>query len=192
VDTHASDIGRKAEFAGFMRAYQDVVFSTAARIVGNDAQAEDIAQEVFLRAYEDFDRLRAGTSAGGWLKTVATNLALNHVTRYRRRWRFFSEMLASQDDEEPQLPFAVPEALLSGIETDRRRELVEEALKTLPDAQRVPLVLYHFEEMPYAEIARRLRISLAKVKVDIFRGRAALAKHLGAGGLADTVTDSQS
>jgi len=175
-----------------MRAYQDVVFSTAARIVGNDAQAEDIAQEVFLRAYEDFDRLRAGTSAGGWLKTVATNLALNHVTRYRRRWRFFSEMLASQDDEEPQLPFAVPEALLSGIETDRRRELVEEALKTLPDAQRVPLVLYHFEEMPYAEIARRLRISLAKVKVDIFRGRAALAKHLGAGGLADTVTDSQS
>lgn len=192
MDTHASDIGRKAEFAGFMRAYQDVVFSTAARIVGNDAQAEDIAQEVFLRAYEDFDRLRAGTSAGGWLKTVATNLALNHVTRYRRRWRFFSEMLASQDDEEPQLPFAVPEALLSGIETDRRRELVEEALKTLPDAQRVPLVLYHFEEMPYAEIARRLRISLAKVKVDIFRGRAALAKHLGAGGLADTVTDSQS
>ena len=175
-----------------MRAYQDVVFSTAARIVGNDAQAEDIAQEVFLRAYEDFDRLRASTSAGGWLKTVATNLALNHVTRYRRRWRFFSEMLASQDDEEPELPFAVPEAQLSGIETDRRRELVEEALKTLPDAQRVPLVLYHFEEMPYAEIARRLRISLAKVKVDIFRGRAALAKHLGAGGLADTVTDSQS
>jgi sulfite exporter TauE/SafE len=55
-----------------MRAYQDMVFSTAARIVANDAQAEDIAQEVFLKAYENFDHLSASPTAGGWLKTVAT------------------------------------------------------------------------------------------------------------------------
>jgi RNA polymerase sigma-70 factor (ECF subfamily) len=68
-----------------MRAYQDMVFTTAARLLGNDAQAEDIAQEVFLRAYAHFGQLRTSPSRGGWLKTVTTNLALNHLQRYRRR-----------------------------------------------------------------------------------------------------------
>jgi RNA polymerase sigma-70 factor (ECF subfamily) len=172
-----------------MRAYQDMVFSTAARIVGNDGYAEDIAQEVFLRAFEDFDRLRGGASVGGWLKTVTTNLALNHVTRYRRRWTFFSHLL--RDDEgEGELPFVSPDSLLAGMDDEQRRQTVEEALRALPDTQRVPLVLFHFEEMPYDEIAKRLRISLAKVKIDIFRARAALAKRLTAQGFTDGETGS--
>jgi RNA polymerase sigma-70 factor (ECF subfamily) len=55
---------------------------------------------------------------------------------------------------------------------------VARALDTLPDHQRVPLVLFHFEDMPYHEIARRLGVSLAKVKTDILRGRIALARRL--------------
>ena len=68
-----------------MRAYQDMVFSTAVRLTGNAAQAEDISQDVFLKAYEHFDRLRSSPTAGGWLKTVATHLTLNHLTRHRKR-----------------------------------------------------------------------------------------------------------
>ncbi len=75
-----------------MRAYQDMVFSTAARLAGNETQAEDIAQEVFIRAYEHFPDLRSSVTAGGWLKTVTTNLTLNYLSRYRKRWRLFSEM----------------------------------------------------------------------------------------------------
>lgn len=162
-----------------MRAYQDMVFSTAARMVGNDAQAEDIAQEVFLKAYENFDQLRQSTTAGGWLKTVATNLTLNHLSRYRKRWRFFSEMRADDAGEDaPDVEFAAPESLLPGLDAEQRRGLIEQALQQLPEHQRLPLVLYHFEEMPYEEIAARLRISLAKVKVDILRARRALAKAL--------------
>ena len=77
-----------------MRAYQDMVFSTAVRLTSNPAQAEDISQEVFLRAYESFDNLRSSPKAGGWLKTVATNLTLNHLTRHRKRWRLFSEVFS--------------------------------------------------------------------------------------------------
>ena len=87
-----------------MRAYQDMVFSTAARLAGNDGQAEDIAQEVFLRAYEHFGDLRTSPTAGGWLKTVATNLALNYLSRYRKRWRMFSELRPADADEEPSAP----------------------------------------------------------------------------------------
>ena len=163
-----------------MRAYQDMVFSTAARIVSNDAQAEDIAQEVFLKAYENFSHLATSPTAGGWLKTVATNLSLNYAGRYRKRWRFFSEMRATDSDgeEAPEAEFAAPETLLADLDAESRRGLVDQALQRLPDHQRLPLVLYHFEEMPYEEIAAKLRISLAKVKVDIHRARAALAKAL--------------
>ena len=169
----------QAEFATFMHAYQDMVFSTAARLTGNDAQAEDIAQEVFLKAYENFASLRTSPTAGGWLKTVTTHLTLNHLSRYRRRWRFFSEM-RTEDDTEVEFP--VPDTLLTDIDASQRHELVERALRGLPEHYRVPLVLYHFEEMSYEQIAEQLRISLPKVKTDIQRGRAAMAKLLSKAG----------
>jgi RNA polymerase sigma-70 factor, ECF subfamily len=166
-----------------MRAYQDMVFSTAARLTGNDAQAEDIAQEVFVRAYENFDRLGGSPTAGGWLKTVATNLALNHLSRYRRRWRFFSE-LAPEDDSGPELDLPVPDTLLEHLGTEQRRVVIDHALQRLPEHQRVALVLYHFEDLSYQEISVRLHASLSKVKTDIRRARAALLPMLTSAGIA--------
>lgn len=170
-----------------MRAYQDMVFSTACRLSGDDRQAEDIAQEVFLRAYEHFADLRTSSSAGGWLKTVTTNLTLNHLSRYRRRWRLFSDLKRESDDEnsssaEPTLP--VPDTLLSDMSAEQRRQLIDAALRGLPQHQRLALVLYHFEDLSYEEIAVKLHASLAKVKTDIRRARAALLPLLQAGGIA--------
>jgi RNA polymerase sigma-70 factor (ECF subfamily) len=170
------------EFAPFMRAYQDMVFTTAARLTGDDAQAEDIAQEVFLKAYENFAMLKESPAAGGWLKTVTRNLTLHYLSRQRNRWRFFSDIARdASDDEEPSLELALPglttpDGLFAGVHDEERRALVERALKKLPHHQRVPLVLYHFEDMPYQEIAEHLRVSLPKVKTDILRARTALAK----------------
>lgn len=167
-----------------MQAYQDMVFSTAARLLGNSAQAEDIAQEVFLKSYQHFAELRSNAQAGGWLKTVTTNLSLNHLSRYRRRWRLFSELRPdspdreSSDSDAPELDWPLPETLLTELHTQQQRQVLETALQRLPEQQRVPLVLYHFQEMSYDEIAQRLQISLAKVKIDILRGRAALAGQL--------------
>jgi len=164
-----------------MRAYQDMVFSTAVRLTGNDATAEDIAQEVFVRAYDNFAHLGASATAGGWLKTVATNLALNHLSRYRRRWRFFSE-LESEDSEAdssgPEIDLPVPDTLLERLGSEQQRALLDDALRRLPEHQRVALVLYHFEDFSYQEISVRMRASLAKVKTDIRRGRAALLPML--------------
>jgi RNA polymerase sigma-70 factor (ECF subfamily) len=168
-----------------MRAYQDMVFSTAVRLTANPAQAEDIGQEVFLRAYESFESLRASPKAGGWLKTVATNLALNHLTRHRKRWRLFSEIFTVDSREEDlESAAAVLDTALVELEADERRQRVEQALERLPDHQRVPLVLYHYEEMPYQDIADRLGISLAKVKTDILRGRIAMSGLLAQSGIA--------
>jgi len=162
-----------------MRAYQDMVFSTAARLAGDDAQAEDISQEVFIKAYENFAHLRASPAVGGWLKTVTTNLALNHLTRYRKRWRLFSELKSDAFEdvsEEPQLP--LPDTLFAVLDAEQQRARIDNALRRLPQHQRLPLVLYHFEDFSYVEIAARLRVSLAKVKTDIRRARAALVPML--------------
>jgi RNA polymerase sigma-70 factor, ECF subfamily len=166
-----------------MRAYQDMVFSTAARLTGHDGQAEDIAQEVFLRAYEHFDQLQSSPAPGGWLKTVTTNLTLNYLSRYRRRWRMFSELAADEDGAAPE-PAPVPDTLLADRDDEQRRMLIDAALKRLPEHQRLALVLYHFEDLSYEEIAVRLHASLAKIKTDIRRARAALLPLLEASGIA--------
>ncbi len=180
-----------AEFTTFMRAYQDMVFSTAARLAGNDAQAQDIAQDVFIRAFERFGELRSSPTAGGWLKTVTTNLALNYLTRYRKRWRFFSDIQASGgEDAAPELEWQVPDTLLADLGLEQRREVIDDALRRLPDQQRVPLVLYHFENLSYEEIAGTLRVSLAKVKTDIRRARVAMLPLLQRRGMTrDSLDD---
>ena len=175
-----SDTG---EFEAFMRNYQNMVFSTAFRLTANHAEAQDIAQETFLKAYERFDGLRENPAAGGWLKTVATNLSLNHLSRYKKRWSFFSDLRRKDDDGDEGTAF---EANIPAPETreseaasqEETRALLDDALAKLPHDQRAALVLYHFHDMPYQDIAEKLKVSLAKVKTDIMRGRDALKRKL--------------
>jgi RNA polymerase sigma-70 factor (ECF subfamily) len=177
-------------FEQFMRNYQNMVFSTALRLTANEAEAQDIAQEVFLKAYERFADLQTSPTVGGWLKTVATNLSLNHITRYRRRWTFFSELVSDDSErDEPMFDVAAPELTGEHMNEADERRVLETALLKLPPAQRIPLVLYHFENKTYEEIAENLKISLSKVKTDIFRGREALKKKLMLRGAAEEVRD---
>jgi len=171
-------------FEAFVAAHEDAVYSTAVRLLGRPADAEDIAQAVFVKAWERFAMLDGNPAAGGWLRTVATNLCLNELTRHRRRWRLFSEMTAADDGRDGAPAFedtvAAPEApvdvTLAGAE---RHRALEAAVHALPDAQRVPLVLFHFEQVSYQDIAARLGVSLGKVKTDIHRARLALRAVLG-------------
>jgi RNA polymerase sigma-70 factor (ECF subfamily) len=87
--------------------------------------------------------------------------------------------LPGGDDEEP-VDFPGTHNFEEDLERKDRHELVEHALQKLPATQRVPLVLFHIEDLRYEEIAAKLNISLGKVKTDIFRGRQALRKLLEA------------
>ena len=177
-----------AAFESFVREYEDMVYATAVRLLSSPAEAEDVAQTVFLKAFERFDDISASPAAAGWLKTVTTNLCLNHLSRYRWRWRLFSELGPRKDDAAG--PRDDVDGLMaragvvegndadSALETAGEHERLERALGRLPDHQRVPIVLFHFEEKSYLEIAALLGVSLAKVKTDIHRGREALKDAL--------------
>ena len=88
------------QFEAFVRSYQDMVYAVAVRLLGNPAEAEDIAQTVFLKAFQRFDEIGPSLSAAGWLKTVTKNACLNHLSRYRARWSFFSELGRGGGDSE--------------------------------------------------------------------------------------------
>jgi RNA polymerase sigma-70 factor (ECF subfamily) len=176
-------------FEAFVRRFQDMVYAVALRLLGEPADAEDVAQSVFLLAYRNFGMLGENPAAPGWLKTMATNLSLNHLTRHRARWQLFSEM---ERDDDGGGEGGIPGVLLQGMDgknefvgegdeegSGDRVEAIEAALQSLPDHQRVPLVLYHFEEKSYQEIATVLGISLGKVKTDIHRGRETIKRGLG-------------
>jgi RNA polymerase sigma-70 factor (ECF subfamily) len=166
-------------FEAFVRRYQDMVYGTAVRLLGSPAEAEDAAQTVFLKAFQRFDEVGASPAAAGWLKTTTRNECLNHLSRYRARWQFFSELTRpdrSEGDYADSLVSPLSHAL--DLEQAELREQLERALRALPDHQRVPLVLFHFEELSYQEIADALGASLGKVKTDIHRGREALKRLL--------------
>ena len=77
-------------FEAFVREYQDMVFATAVRLLANPTEAEDIAQTVFLRAFEHFSSIGTSATAAGSLKTVTTNLCLNHLAPVSRHGGNFS------------------------------------------------------------------------------------------------------
>jgi RNA polymerase sigma-70 factor, ECF subfamily len=168
-------------FEAFVRAYQDMVYGTAVRMLGNPSEAEDVAQTVFLKAYERFAQIRSSPAAAGWLRTIARNACLNHLSRYRSRWRLFSEMDTTVNtDEEADYDAQIPAlgSFARDVEEAEAHAHLERAMWALPDHQRVPLVLFHFEELSYEEIAVALGVSLAKVKIDIYRAREALRRAL--------------
>lgn len=167
-------------FEAFVRRYQDMVYGTALRLLGSQAEAEDAAQTVFLKAFQRFAEVGSSDAAPGWLKTTTRNECLNHLSRYRARWQFFSEL--TRPDHAGGADYAdtlvSPISHVLDLERAELNESVERGLRALPDHQRVPLVLFHFEELTYQEIAAALGATVGKVKTDIHRGREALRRLL--------------
>ena len=171
-----SDSGRFERSCGHIRICS--VHDSAA-IARESSRSRGRRQAVFLKAFERFDQLSASDTAAGWLKTVTRHACLNHLSRYRKRWRFFSELAGRNDDDVLE---AIPAGVSIGDELERaeEHERLALAIRALPDHQRVPLVLFHFEELSYQEIATALRVSVAKVKTDIHRARLSLKRYLSA------------
>ncbi len=165
-------------FEVFVRRHQDMVFGVAVRLLGDASDAEDVSQTVFLRAFERFETLGDSPSAGGWLRTVTTNLCLSHLSRFRARWRLFSQSRPDARGAEwsYEALLVSPGSQVADLERAEESARLERAVRQLPSHQRVPLVLFHFEQRSYRDIAALLDVSLAKVKTDIHRGREALRK----------------
>lgn len=138
-------------------------------LLGVESEAEDVAQEVFIRAYfalKDFERRAAFRT---WIRRVKVNRCLTRLEERRRR------IVDSIEDDEGPVPDALTRtpSVMAELERDDLRRRIDAVLMELSDALRVPLVLRDMDGMSYAEISAELGVSLSAVKMRIKRGRVA-------------------
>jgi RNA polymerase sigma-70 factor (ECF subfamily) len=162
--------GDEAAFEALFRKYQSYVYNICYGILGNAEDAADVTQETFLRAHARMAQFRGDACVSTWLYRVAVNLAITELRR-RTRARAHSldeidpdgELCAAEGGHDP-----APDALL---ELDEERALVRRVLNTLPGEYRAVIVLRHFQQLAYEEIAATLDVSLSQVKTRLHRAR---------------------
>lgn len=170
----AAQAGDEVAFRRIVEHYERAVFAVAYRMTCDAAQAEDLAQEVFLRVWRKFDTFRPSEPLRPWLLRLATNVCINALKK--RRLPVVS-MQAEEDGETREPAARGPEA----GEIAERRELaerLERAVAELPDEYRLVITLRHVEEMSYDQIAQALGKPLGTVKVQLFRARERLRRML--------------
>lgn len=155
-------------FAELVRRYQDRVYALAYRFLRNHSDAEDVAQETFLRAFRSLETFQAGGRFAPWLFRIATNLCLD-LLRARRP-------IVSLEDN--PVPPASLERVEATVDVRERWRALQEALQTLPEAFRVVFLLRHESDLSYQEIAQTLGIPINTVRTRLHRARELLRERL--------------
>lgn len=163
-----------AEFDTLYAAESRRVLQTCRYLLGSD-EAEDAAQEVFLRARQRFEQYDRERPFASWILGVANHHCIDRLRRRGRQMRMF----ATTDVERVPTPAQEPGPLSALLARERGRQ-VRQAVAALPDKHRVPLVLAYFHELGYAEIAEILGIERGHVAVLVFRARRQLRQMLSA------------
>jgi len=168
--------GEVEAFEELVRRYEHRIVNYVRALVSRSADAEDVAQEVFLRAYRGLRSFRGQSSFKTWLYQIAMNTARTHLTR---RGRQMEDTVGRFDEEGP----GGPRMMASSEDLEMQvlqRDRIDRALAQLPDEQRQVIVLRDIEGFEYLEIARLLGIPIGTVESRIFRARARLRELLRA------------
>jgi RNA polymerase sigma-70 factor (ECF subfamily) len=171
--------GDEAAFEVIMRRHNQLLFRTARSIVRDDAEAEDVVQEAYLRAWRAISGYHAQSRLSTWLVRIAINEALG---RRRRKSAQIIPLEAAMDSREPDVQAALTEAPDSGPEQAagraQMRRLMEARIDLLPEAFRTVFVLRAVEEMSVEDVAQALDIPEATVRTRFFRARALLRESI--------------
>ncbi|CAK0766637.1 RNA polymerase sigma-70 factor, ECF subfamily [uncultured Gammaproteobacteria bacterium] len=160
--------GEREAFRTLMDRHLPFVYRLAARVVGNLADAEDVAQEAFLRVWRHADRFQPTAAPfTAWLNRVVVNLCLD---RLRKPMPLPLEAAPEADDP-------APDGLARLVATDQRK-LIAAAVAALPERQRVALVLCYYEEHSNAEAARMLSVTVSALESLLIRARRTLRDRL--------------
>jgi RNA polymerase sigma-70 factor (ECF subfamily) len=158
-------------FGELVQRYQQTVFNVCFRMLGERREAEDLAQESFLRAYRKLDTFDVDRPFGPWIRRVAANVCLNHLEKRRITQ-------VPLDEERNRITGSTlldPEMKRIEAESQNR---IRQAIIVLPPKYRAVIELRHFQSMSYEEISRTLNIPISDVKSHLFRGRRRLAENL--------------
>ena len=153
--------GKRQAFTELMRRHQQKIYWTARRIVGDHAEADDVTQETFVKAFLSLGDFRGDSSFYTWLYRIAVNMSLNavrkrQVVEYLRESEVVNRLFPQLVNPQQQVEFQEVESQL------------HKAVGTLPEKQRAVFVMRFFEEMSYEEIAKVLKTSVGGLKANYF------------------------
>ncbi len=167
--------GDQDAFADIVSAYQDSVYNLCYRMLGERSEAEDAAQEAFLRAYLNLTRYDPARSFKTWLLSIASNYCIDRLRRRRLQWMSLDDepvadrLALHSDDPEPEIATLNKEQSVA----------IQALLNELSPDYRAVVVLRYWYDYSYAEIADIMDTTESAVKSRLFRARQALADKLG-------------
>lgn len=174
---------KQGDFSAFevlVDRYKQPVMNLVYRTLGDLAEAEDLAQHVFLQVYKAAQRYEVSAKFSTWLFTIARNLCLNEIRRRTRHPAESLDLIPRDEDEscvrqipDPKSPSPPAELLQGELE-----EKIQEALAELPEKQRTAILLCRQEDLSYEDIAQVLECSVSAAKSLIHRGRETLKLRL--------------
>lgn len=182
ISVQAALGGDQSAFADLVTRYQSAVYNMAYRMLGDPTEAEDAAQEVFVRAWNQLRTFQIERRFSTWLLSIASHHCIDML---RRR-----KPTAPIDDVALFIPSEAPEPDELALQGEQR-ELVQRLLKTLPEKYRIVTVLRYYNDLSYDEIARTTGLTESAVKTQLHRARRMLAEQMLSAGIvnSDEVTD---
>ncbi|GAB4207448.1 MAG: sigma-70 family RNA polymerase sigma factor [Roseiflexaceae bacterium] len=175
--------GDVESFNALVRLYESRVYNLCYRMLGDGDSAADAAQDAFFSAFRNLRSFRGG-SFRSWMLRIATNTCYDALRARKRRPT--TSLDSDDDDSDDSSPLQIADGGEAPDEFALRRELagaIQQALDTLPDEQRLAVVLSDIQGLAYEEIAQIMNANLGTVKSRLSRGRARLREALKAGEL---------
>ena len=162
--------GDMEAFRLLVETHQARVIGTISKMLGSDAESEDLAQQVFIRIWKSAPRYKPTAKFTTWLFRITRNLVFNEL----RRKRHFVDQ-AEEIPEPKERAEKEPDQVLLEEEL---QVAIQDAINRLPESQRLAIILRRYEEMPYEEIAKVMGTTVPAVKSILFRARAELRQRL--------------
>ncbi|WP_078551212.1 RNA polymerase sigma factor SigW [Bacillus alkalicellulosilyticus] len=171
--------GDQQAFAELVDLYKDKVYQISYRMVGNVHEAQDIAQEAFLRAYTNIDSYDTNRKFSTWLFRIATNLSIDRL-RKRKPDYYLDEEIKDSEGLTMQSQIAADQELPEDqVVTLEMQEWIQDAIHKLPPKYRAAIILKYIEDLSLKEISEILNLPETTIKTRVHRGREALRKSLG-------------
>lgn len=166
--------GDEKAFRLFVDIHKVMIVNTCYAFLHNREEAEDIAQDVFIQAFESLISFRFDCKLSSWLYRMAVNRAINSCKSFHKR-----RIKLKLDETEQQVDFPSEELpVQEKMEVQERRELLHRAIDSLPENQRKAIILNKYEDLSYKEVADIMNLSLSAVESLIFRAKTNLEKKL--------------
>ena len=175
--------GDTTSFELLLQRYRSPLINFLYRMIRDREQAEDLAQEVFLRVYRAREEYVPSAKFTTWLFRIATNLALNSVrdNRHRKMEVSIDAPITADAEDGDEKPFEVADKhpdIEQHLVEEARKKMIRRAIEKLPEKQRAAVLLHKYQELDYGEIAKILSCSESALKSLLFRAYEALRVEL--------------